>query len=423
MQGVVPDQEMRAYLEQILFFTKLNAEDQRLFLERMQYFLKKKHFQGMEGLNITNEIRTIVAASAVQLTLRLPKWKFKSFHLFRIYPESFYSNIMRRYLKGGAGKTGQIWFSLKDYRAGYASPESGINLGLHEMAHALIIEMENGNLDHEFTLAFEKIEKIAKDRIPKIRSRQFTYLRDYAGTSEMEFIAVTTEYFFEQPEKLSKADRELYEAFAALYRYNPVPARATALKITPVNYEEIEAEEKTRRNYRFAKWHWSLTLTLVGIFLSPVMLLFLLQDVMLSAEMCWAVAGGIFVVSSILLYGPIVKSKALGVTQFFLCHIFGLWPLVLCGFFLLNNYIPVWKEGEAHVINKIYWESSTRAIVNYVDGAYDEEKLMRTVYLENENDLKAGDIVVVVTQFGPFGVPVAGKNLVVTVPGTYSTTP
>jgi Mlc titration factor MtfA (ptsG expression regulator) len=406
----ITDGELRAHLQQIAFFRKLRAEDQLRFIGRVQWITEHKVFQGMEGQAITNEIRAIIAASAVQVGFGLDQWKFPSFHTFRIYPESFYSNLMRRYLKGGAGKTGQIWFSLHHYREGYADSENGINLGLHEMAHALIIEMQNGNLDHDFTHAYEVIERIAKDRIPKIRSKQFTYLREYAGTNEMEFIAVTSEYFFEQPEKLSAADRELYEAFSQLYRQNPVPAGSDRPKITPLNYDEIEKEEKTKRNYRFAKWHWSLTLVLIGIFLAPAFLAFLMPQVALSFTDCWIIAGVVLVASSFFLYRPIVKSGGLGPTQFFLCHFFGLWPLVFAAVMLLNNLIPVWKQGEAHQVSRVRWENATTAIVNYTDNLFSPDKGFNIVKVER-NGLAEGDYVIVVKQYGLFGIPIYGDHI------------
>jgi Mlc titration factor MtfA (ptsG expression regulator) len=404
---------IRPYLEPIPFFRKLSAQEQQIFLERVAYFLENKDFQGMEGLMITDEIRSVVAASAVQISFRLPVWKFPSFHLFRIYPERFYSNLFRRYLKGGAGHTGQIWFSLQDYREGFADPENGINLGLHEMAHAVIIEMKNGNLDHDFVHAYEDIEKLATDRIPKIRSKQFTYLREYAGTNEMEFIAVTTEYFFEQPEKLRNADEELYNAFCALYRTQPLPPRTTAQKITPLNYEEVEEVARKKRNYRFSRWHWSLTLVLIGIFFAPVVLIYQLQEVALSFGYAWLVAFTVFLLSAALLYKPIVKSGALGATQFWLCHFFGLWPLVLVLFFAVNNHLTVWEQGEIHRVEKVYWQTDHKAVVVFTDKAFPQEEKYREVTVDVARALKEGDYIVVVTQFGPLGVPVYGKNRVV----------
>lgn len=403
--------EIRSYLQQIAFFKKLNPQDQLLFLERVEYFMNNKDFQGMEGLVVTDEIRAIVSASAVQVSFHLPMWKFPSFWTFRIYPESFYSNIFRKYLKGGAGHTGQIWFSLRDYRDGFADSENGINLGLHEMAHAVIIEMKNGNLNHDFTHAYERVEALALDRMPKIRNKQFTYLREYAGTNDMEFIAVTTEYFFEQPAKLRAADHELYDAFCELYNFSPLPPVQSELKITPINYEEVEEEEKIKRNYRFAKWHWSLTLALLGIFIAPFFLAWQSMQVALSWSSMWGVAFIVLIVSGILLCRPIVKSGALGGTQFWLLHIFGLWPLVLSVFYLLNNHIPVWEQGEVHQVNRVYWEDSNTAVTTFIDKAYDDDSQFRRIDFEEDfGDLNPGDFVIVVRQFGPFGVPVYGKN-------------
>jgi MtfA peptidase len=399
------DMEVSGYLQQIKFYRDLSSPDKQKFVERVQYICNNKGFQGMEGLVMTDEIRTIVAASVVQIAFRLDKWKFPSYHTFRVYPESFYSGIFRKYLKGGAGNQGYIWFSLQHYREGYAEPENGINLGLHEMAHALIIEMENGNMPHEFVSAFSAIEKLAQDRIPKIKSGQFTFLRNYAATNKMEFIAVCTEYFFERADEFRREDRELYEAFMWLYKQEPH---------TPPSIRQITnlpPQKKIEKNCRYARWHWSLTVALLGIFISPVLLIWQMHNVMLKGDALLLLCAGILVVSAFLLYKPIVKSSALNLTQFILIHIFGVGPFVLSLFFLLNNNIPVWQEGEAHKINKIYWETNYKAHVNFTDNTYSDDWEHRVIEVRNPRSIKEGDYVIVVTQYGPFGVPVYGINI------------
>lgn len=411
----VAEMELFGYLKQISYFKTLNAEDQKLFAERVHYFLTHKDFQGMDGLTITDEIRAIVSASAVQLSFRLKEWRFPSFHMFRVYPEAFYSNIMRKYLKGGAGHTGQIWFSLKDYRKGFEVPEDGINLGLHEMAHALVIEMKNGNLDHDFTHAHDALEVIAKDRIPKIRNNQVEYLRDYAGTNEMEFVAVATEYFFEAPEALRRNDPELYAALSDLYRQELIPAAATTTnQPTPLFIADAKEEPaKRKRNYRHAKWHWSLTLALLGIFISPVFLIWHITQITLPGQIIAIICLGILLVSGFLLYAPIVKSKALGVTQFLLLHFFGLGPFVLSVVLVLNANIPAWNQGEAYTIQQLYWVNSEEAIVVLKGNAYNRDSDQRHLFVQNKDDVHIGDIVIIVHQYGIFGIPVHGKNLLV----------
>lgn len=411
----VAEMELMGYLKQISYFKALNAEEQKVFAERVHYFLTNKDFQGMDGLTITDEIRAIVSASAVQISFRLSEWRFPSFHMFRVYPEAFYSSIMRKYLKGGAGHTGQIWFSLRDYRKGFEVAEDGINLGLHEMAHAIVIEMKNGNLDHDFTHAHDALEVIAKDRMPKIRNNQLEYLRDYAGTNEMEFVAVATEYFFETPEALRRNDPELYAALADLYKQDLIPV-ATAATNQPVPLfigDQTEEPEKRRRNYRHAKWHWSLTLALLGIFISPIFLIWQIHNITLPGKITAAICFGILLLSGFLLYSPIVKSKALGVTQFVLLHFFGLGPFVLSVVLVLNATIPAWNQGEAHTVEQVYWINSEEAIVALKDNAYYGDSDLRHLFVQDKSDLRIGDIVIIVHQYGIFGIPTRGTNLLV----------
>jgi len=90
--------------------------------------------------------------------------------------------------------------------------------------------------------------------------------------------------------------------------------------------------------------------------------------------------------------------------------------LMLALFYLVNNFIPVWQQGDAHRVSKIYWDTRYKAVVSFSDGAYADDSNLRTVFVKEEKQLSVGDYVIVVTQYGPFGVPVYSKNIVVRVP-------
>ncbi len=51
-------------------------------------------------------------------------------------------------------------------------------------------------------LVYEKMEEINKDK---------SDIRNYGGTSEIEFFAVASEYFFERPMLLRRKHPELYK--------------------------------------------------------------------------------------------------------------------------------------------------------------------------------------------------------------------
>ena len=91
----------------------------------------------------------MIASSAIQLTFGLPKINLKHFERILIYPDEYYSTINKQYHKGEVNpRLKAIVVSWKAFVAGYADPHDGINLGLHEMAHALKLEniIKNGEL-------------------------------------------------------------------------------------------------------------------------------------------------------------------------------------------------------------------------------------------------------------------------------------
>jgi MtfA peptidase len=64
--------EWLSYLEaRVPFFRRLPPELRQRFLELLKVFIWEKEFIGANGLLITDEIRVVVGATAVQLVLHL----------------------------------------------------------------------------------------------------------------------------------------------------------------------------------------------------------------------------------------------------------------------------------------------------------------------------------------------------------------
>lgn len=61
------------------------------FLLRVKNFIRNKQFEGREGLEVTDEIKSWVAASAIQLTFGLSKYSLEHFSKIIVYPAAFYN--------------------------------------------------------------------------------------------------------------------------------------------------------------------------------------------------------------------------------------------------------------------------------------------------------------------------------------------
>lgn len=207
------------------FYTLLPKESQKRFERKMQYFLQSKDFIPRDLSEVTDEMKAMIASAAVQLTFGLPNITLRHFDKILVYPNDYYSTINRQYHKGEVNpRFKSIALSWHHFVEGFANPIDGINLGLHEMAHALKLEniIENGE-HHFFDLVeYKKWLAIAALEIDKIRKGEESIFRHYASVNEDEFFAVCMEVYFEQPHQLFDYHPKLYKTLSNLLHQDTI---------------------------------------------------------------------------------------------------------------------------------------------------------------------------------------------------------
>lgn len=212
------------------FYRQLDSVGKREFEKRLNYFLLHKKFIQRGKVKITEEMKLLIAATAVQLTFGLRRTFFYRFPNIFIYPAKYLSKHTRKYHKGEVNAAGAIVLSWADFMEGIKDTGDGVNLGLHEFAHAL--KIEDATHDVEYGLidfaALRKWHKVSRIEILKLRRGEIDYLREYAATNEEEFFAVCVEKFFEQPEDFYKNAPELYKALSELLNQDTAKALPVA---------------------------------------------------------------------------------------------------------------------------------------------------------------------------------------------------
>ncbi len=217
------------YQRQILtrsfdYYRQLNFRDRLRFEQRVRQFLTDKEFISRGELPITDEVKTLVAACAVQLTFGLPPVNLRHFRKIILYPDAYYSTINDNYHQGEVNTAGVIVLSWKHFLQGYRDPSDSRNVGLHEMAHALLIENRtryNGEynfLDEKKLADFRAYADLEYQRMQAGKSQ---LLRDYAQTSPAEFFSVAVEVFFENPESMAVEAPRLYQSLQDLLGQDP----------------------------------------------------------------------------------------------------------------------------------------------------------------------------------------------------------
>ncbi|MBX2961015.1 MAG: zinc-dependent peptidase [Cyclobacteriaceae bacterium] len=220
-----PQHYREILLKYFPYYQRLSREHQNKFEHKLMHFILSKKFIPRQFDAVTDEMKLMIGACAVQLTFGLPQVYLRHFNKILIYPTDYYSSISKRFHKGEVNPAfGAIVLSWKSFVDGYIYPTDSVNLGLHEMAHALRLENIIHNDEYDFfdDDLVEKFDSYAYQLCHLPTNDGNPFLRPYACANEHEFFAVSVENFFERPAEFKMALPGLYEILSKLLRQDPL---------------------------------------------------------------------------------------------------------------------------------------------------------------------------------------------------------
>ena len=341
------------YLIDFKYYQDLSTTGKSKFIKRVVGFVNTKKFIGHHSLEITGEMRVLIAASAVQLTFGLKKYLLAHYHTIRLYPEAFYSRMLDTHLKGGTSEGGTISLSWTDFKDGYADPEDKYNLGLHEMAHALKLDLIKGyDFDERFAAYFDQWNEVALKTFQKINSGNSSFLREYGATNMHEFFAVCVEHFFEVPAELKKEMPHIYYHLAYLLNQDPLNKAEDYILhesiIEEARKDRVAISENIQQTSRYDTWHWSFTVMATGILAGTAIIYYMRLDTVISIP---GIVGLIFVSGVIgLIQWPYFKKnvQVLNFQQFVGYSFFGTGFCATALILLLNFFITTDTNSETY---------------------------------------------------------------------------
>jgi Mlc titration factor MtfA (ptsG expression regulator) len=220
-QGSIDD--YTAIISRVMpYFGKLSDANKKRFLKRVYNFrrIKSFHFHGLEA---AEEIAILISAAAVQVSFGLRNYRLSFFTEVYILSDAYQAlNAKERYI-GHVSPTG-IYISWKHFIQGFADYKDGLNVALHEMAHALHHEnfIQETGIDWDFRQDFEKLPSIYGPLMTRAIIERRSYLRGYAFTNFYEFWAVSVENFFENPQGLKDNLPQLYAILCDTLNQDPL---------------------------------------------------------------------------------------------------------------------------------------------------------------------------------------------------------
>lgn len=396
------------------YFRMLSSDGKARFINRLIHFSERREFIGMKGLKVTREMQILISASAVQLTFGLRDYQIRFLETIRIFPEPFYHPVLKSSLKGAMSTSGFLAISWKDFLQGYAVEDDNYNLGLHEMAHALKLDVKNSDrFDLRFSTYVDRWLEVGLPAFQDTRKNGGTFLRKYGGTNRHEFFAVCVEHFFESPERFSRELPDVYNHLCKLLNQNPINSsgdyRVTDSFKRSINKNSrlVPVPEKFQKRYPTDGFHWFHQFTMATIFISLIIdLVWGFNTVVNWIQL--SVAGGVAaVLAGFLQHKYLINHRVL---NGFFAFFYGVAVVVfVCNLYVFMNWIfPVADHTSYHEIQNV--EQVEQGLeLELKDGAFAGFSKIRTVPDTGKNLPSAGKIAAFRFEIGCVGMPVLKK--------------
>ena len=209
--------------------------------KRIQLFIAEKAFIGCAGLQVTQEMRVVIAAQACLLVLNRSMQHYAHVRQILVYPGAFaiqrtaidgagVHHDQRDVLSGESWEQGQVILSWQDTLDGAAVVDDGRNVVLHEFAHQL--DQENGaaqgaplpaagDTQHSPQRWKQVFSQAYADLQSQLQRGEQGLFNHYGAQSPAEFFAVATEVFFEQAAQMAQHYPALYDELRRYYKVDP----------------------------------------------------------------------------------------------------------------------------------------------------------------------------------------------------------
>lgn len=232
----IDERDWQTVVAQLPLLKGLSSQELAKLRRMSVLFIQEKSFVGVDGIQVTGNMALLIALQACLPILHLGLEWYRGWRTILIYPAAFKTRRTRideygiehhseNHLAGEAWSHGGVILAWD--QSATAGLIDGHNLVIHEFVHKL--DMINGNADgfpplhanmsasswtQHLTAAYEHF-------CERIRSGAPTPIDTYGATNPAEFIAVTSEVFFELPDVLYAEYPEVYQEYCAFYRQNP----------------------------------------------------------------------------------------------------------------------------------------------------------------------------------------------------------
>jgi hypothetical protein len=218
-----PEESRAVLLERYDHFERLDSAWRARFEDDVRIFLAEKRITGV-GIEPTDELRLLVAASAVTLSVGWPEYEWDHLTEVLLYPDDF----DRDYAFGGDERSGEahpwgtVIFSVPSLLESFEVPDDAYHVGIHEFAH--LLDVDQTHFDGiPVGLRSEQAREwvaVAEREMERLRHGRSAF-DEYGAHDPVEFLGVAVEAFFEVPQVVRRRHREVYSILSSYFGQDP----------------------------------------------------------------------------------------------------------------------------------------------------------------------------------------------------------
>ena len=235
-QGLVLGDRWLWLLENHPILAGFCEKELALLRQQTMLFLHEKIFEAAEGLELNEDMRSVIAVQACLPVLNLGLDWYENWKTVVVVPGQFIqelsevdrAGVVHEWEEDNSGESwerGPVVLSWRDVEdSGWGD---GYNVVIHEAAHkldgldgalngrpALHQEMSPGEWLEVFSAAFQEFKC-------RLQTKKRQDIDSYAAEDDAEFFAVMSEIFFERPRLLLRRYPEVYRLLGEFYRQDP----------------------------------------------------------------------------------------------------------------------------------------------------------------------------------------------------------
>ena len=232
----IDERDWRQVLEQLPLLNGLTADELTRLRRLAILFMHEKDFVGIQGVVLTGNMALLIALQACLPILNLGIEWYRGWRSILVYPAGFKTQRTQMDASGVAHEAehhlaGEAWNQGGVVLAWNETAKAGVidghNLVIHEFVHKL--DMLNGAADGFPPLRAgmsvddwtESFGRAYDDLCEKVARGEHTNIDRYGATNPAEFVAVTSEVFFELPTLLRDTYPLVYRNYVAFYGQDP----------------------------------------------------------------------------------------------------------------------------------------------------------------------------------------------------------